>query len=76
LTFDLLIPDYDILQAIPNIIRALPIQIKVFHVKGHQDHTKQWDELDPYAQINVLLADEQAETVYSKATGQAGIFHM
>jgi hypothetical protein len=24
----------------------------------------------------VLLADEQAETVYSKATGQAGIFHM
>jgi hypothetical protein len=51
----------------------LPIQIEVFHVKGHQDHTKRWEELNAYAQINVL-ADEQAEKIYRKTPGQTGIF--
>jgi hypothetical protein len=74
-TFDLLSPDYDILQAIHKIRCTLPIDIEVFHVKAHQDRTKRWDELDPYAQINVL-ADEQAEKIYHKDPANTGIFPM
>jgi hypothetical protein len=74
-TFDLLSPEYDILQAICKIRRTLPIDIKVFHVKAHQDRNKRWDELDPYAQINVL-ADEQAEKIYRKDPANTGIFPM
>jgi hypothetical protein len=72
-TFDLLSPDFDILQAIQETVRALPIQIKVFHVKGHQARTKRWEELNVHAQINVL-ADEQADKIYQKDPGHTGIF--
>jgi hypothetical protein len=72
-TFDLLSPDYDILQAIRETVGALPIQIKVFHINGHQDRTKRWEELNAYAQINVL-ADEQADKIYRKDPGQTSIF--
>jgi hypothetical protein len=34
----------------------------IFHVKAHQDQHKAWEELDKYAQINVL-ADEQADKI-------------
>jgi hypothetical protein len=72
-TFDLLSPDYDILQAIRETVQALPIQVEVFHVKSHQDRTKQWEDLNAHAQINVL-ADEQAERIYHKDPGNTGIF--
>jgi hypothetical protein len=52
---------------------VLPIQVKVFHVKGHQDRTNRWEELNAYAQINEL-ADEQAEGIYQKDPGHIGIF--
>jgi hypothetical protein len=67
-TFDLISPDFDILQAIRMTIKALPVsRTEIAHVKGHQDrHKKQWDELlDICAQINgVVLADRQADAIY------------
>ena len=72
-TFDLLSPDYDIMQAIRTTLKALPILTDIFHVKGHQDRHKEWDDLDIYAKINVL-ADQQAEAIYRKPPRRTGIF--
>jgi hypothetical protein len=72
-TFDLLSPDYDILQAIRTTLRALPVPTIIEHVKGHQDTTKCWDKLDIRAQINVL-ADRQADAIYRKPPGRTGLF--
>jgi hypothetical protein len=66
-------PNYDILQAVRETVRALPILFEAFHVKGHQDCTKRWKELNAYTQINVL-ADGQADKIYQKDPGQTGIF--
>jgi hypothetical protein len=73
ITFSLLSPDYDIIQAIRSTIKGLPIPTEVFHVKGHQDRHKQWTELDPFAQINVL-ADQQAEHIHRKSPESTGEF--
>ena len=53
-TFNMMTPDYDIIQAICMIILTLPIKLDIFHIKGHQDHTKAFEDLSPYAQLNVL----------------------
>jgi len=53
-TFDLISPDYDILQAIRVTLQALPIRTKIFHVKGHQDNHHDFNDLDIYVKINVL----------------------
>jgi hypothetical protein len=54
-TFDLLSPDYDILQAIRTILLIdLLIRTDIAHVCGHQDRHKLWHELDNREQINVL----------------------
>ena len=53
-TFQLLTPDFDIIQAIQTLINNLPIKVDIFHVKAHQDHDKPFNELTPYAQMNVL----------------------
>jgi hypothetical protein len=73
LTFDLLSPAYIIMQAIRVTIKTLPIQTTIFHVKAHQDQHKAWEELDKYAQINVL-ADKQADKIYGKTSGQTRPF--
>lgn len=53
-TYDLLSPDFDIVQAIRTKLIELPIRTDIAHVKGHQDRTKLWHELDLRAKINVL----------------------
>ena len=53
-TFNMMNPDYDIIQAIRTIIPTLPIKLDIFHIKGHQDRTKAFKDLSPYAQLNVL----------------------
>jgi hypothetical protein len=45
-TYDLLSPDFDILQAIRTKLNKLPIRTDIANVKGHQDQTKQWHELN------------------------------
>jgi hypothetical protein len=54
LTYDLLSPAYDILQAIRTILIDLPIRTEIAHVCGHQDRHKLWHELDNREQINVV----------------------
>jgi hypothetical protein len=72
-TFHLLSPDYDILQAIRSTIAAIPITTDIFHVKSHQDKKTPYADLTPDAQINVL-ADRQAEAIYTKAPHRTGLF--
>jgi hypothetical protein len=72
-TFHLLSPDYDILQAIRTLLHTLPIVTNIFHVKSHQDKIKSFEELTFEAQINVL-ADRQAESIYSKPIHHTGLF--
>ena len=61
-TYDLLSPDYNILQAIRNILINLPIRTDIAHIRGHQDRHKTWHELDNREQINVL-ANKQANAI-------------
>ena len=72
-TFHLLSPDYDILQAIRTTLEDLPLPTEIFHVKSHQDKNKKWDELNNFAQINVL-ADRQANEIYSIRPRLTGLF--
>jgi hypothetical protein len=72
-TYDLLSPDFDILQAIHTKLTELPIPTDIAHIKGHQDRTKSWDELDLKAKINVL-ADRQANAIYKKPLWRTGLF--
>jgi hypothetical protein len=72
-TFDLLSPDYDILQAVRRMLKELPISTDIFHVKAHQDQTKSWAELNGTAKIKVL-ADKQAAKIYGKAKDRTGLF--
>jgi hypothetical protein len=71
-TFDLISPNFDILQAIRTTLNALPIQMEIEDVKGHQDRHKPWEELDARAQINVL-ADRQADAIYKTPPGRTGL---
>ena len=54
-TFMMLTPDFDIIQAIRRLLKKLPIPVDIFHIKAHQDHEKPYDELNPFAQINILV---------------------
>jgi hypothetical protein len=72
-TFHLLSPDYDIIQAIRTIIADMPIEIDLFHVKSHQDRHKPYDELTPYAQINVQ-ADHNADNIHHQTPSHTGLF--
>ena len=62
-TFQLLTPNFDITQAIQMLIPTLPIKVDIFHVKVHQDHDKPFNDLSPFAQINIL-ADCYVEQLY------------
>jgi hypothetical protein len=62
-TYDLISPDFDILQAIRTKLNELPTRTDVAHVKEHQDRHKLWHELDLHEKINVLLADRQANAI-------------
>jgi hypothetical protein len=53
-TYDLLSPDFEILQEIRTKLNELPIRTDIAHIKGHQDRTKLWHELHLRAKINVL----------------------
>jgi hypothetical protein len=73
-TYDLLSPDFDILQAICTKLNELPIRrTDIAHIKGHQDRTKPWHGLDLHAIINVL-ADQQADEIYRKQPRRTGLF--
>jgi hypothetical protein len=72
-TFQLLTPDFDIIQAIRQLINDLPITVDIFHVKSHQDRDKPFDDLTPYAQMNVL-ADRYAEYLHLQPETTIGIF--
>jgi hypothetical protein len=72
-TFQYISPDYDIIQAIQTLIKAMPIAVDIFHVKSHQDRQKPYEELTPYAQINIH-ADHHAETIHEDAPHLTGLF--
>ena len=72
-TFHMMSPDYDIIQAIRMIIPTLPIKLDIFHIKGHQDRTKAFEDLSPYAQLNVL-ADRHTEQIHHTPANQIGMF--
>ena len=72
-TFQMLTPDFDIIQAIRTLISTLPIKVDIFHVKAHQDHEKPFNELTPFAQMNVL-ADCHAEHLHSQPATNIRIF--
>jgi hypothetical protein len=72
-TYQLLSPDYDIIQAIRTIIDDMPIKLDIFHVKSHQDRQKPYDELTPYAQINIQ-ADHHANNLHDIAPHLTGLF--
>ena len=71
--FQFLTPDFDIIQAIGKIIKELPIKVDIFHVKSHQDRDKSFNELTPYAKMNVL-ANCYAEYLHSQPETMIGIF--
>ena len=73
LTFHLLTPDYDIIQAIQQLITAFPVPLDIFHVKAHQDHEKHFDELTLYAQLNVLV-NQYAEQLHQCNTSSIELF--
>jgi hypothetical protein len=66
-TNDLLSPDFDIMQAIRTKLIELPIRTDVAHVKGQEDRTKLWHELD-------LRAKTQAGEIYQKEPRKTGLF--
>ena len=72
-TFQLLTLDFDIIHAIWTMIPSLPIMLNIFHVKAHQDCNKPFDDLSPFAQINIL-ADYYAEQLHQRPTLTIGIF--
>ena len=55
------------------IIPTLPIKLDIFHIKGHQDRTKAFKDLTPYAQLNIL-ADKHAEQLHHTPANQIGMF--
>lgn len=72
-TFMMLTPDFDIIQAIRRMIKKLPIPVDIFHVQAHQDRDKPYDELDPFAQINIL-ADKYANQLHQCSPSSIGLF--
>ena len=72
-TFQMLTPDYDIIQAIHTTISKLPIKVDIFHVKAHQDRDKPFEGLSPYAQLNIL-ADQHAEQLHQCQPTLIGLF--
>ena len=66
-------PDYNIIQAICKIIPTLSIKLDIFHIKRHQDRTKAFEELSPYAQLNVL-ADQLAKQLHHAPANHIGMF--
>ena len=72
-TFHTMSPDYNIIQAIRTIIPTLPIKLDIFHIKGHQDRTKAFEDLTPYAQLNVL-ADKHTKQLHNIPANQIGMF--
>ena len=71
--FRYLNPDYDIIQAIQQLIPTLPIKVKLYHVKSHQDESTPFPELNPHAQINVL-ADAHATAIHNMPPNTTGLF--
>jgi hypothetical protein len=69
-TYNILSPDFDIMQAIHTKLIELLIRTDIAHIKGHQDRAKLWhDKLDLRAKTNVL-ADQQADKIYQKQPRQ------
>jgi hypothetical protein len=72
-SFRYLHPDFDIIQAIQQLIPTLPIKVKLYHVKSHQDDNTSFPELSPPAQINVL-ADAHATAIHQMQPHTTGLF--
>ena len=49
------VTDFDLLKLIRHLIDVLPIRIEWHWVEGHQDDHKPWEELDHWAQHNILM---------------------
>ena len=71
--FHYLQPNFDIIQAIQQLIPTLPIKVKLYHVKSHQDDNTPFPELSPHAQINVL-ADAHATAIHQMQPHTTGLF--
>ena len=69
----LLTPDFDIIQALWKLIDNLLMKVDIFHVKSHQDRDKPFDELTPYAKMNVF-ADRYAEYLHAQPETMIGVF--
>ena len=61
------------MQAVCKTLAVLPIPTDIYHMKGHQDQHKAWEELNESAQINVL-ANWQANAIHVKSPTTTGIF--
>ena len=53
--------NFDIINAVTNVRKQLPIVIKLAHIKRHQDHGTAYHRLTPLARLNVE-ADDLATT--------------
>ena len=73
LTFMMLTPDFNTIQALQKLINNLPIPVDIFHVKAHQDHDKPFDELDPFTQMNILT-DQYANQLHQCPPSTIGLF--
>ena len=71
--FQLLLPDFDIIQAIHELIPKLPIKVDIVHVRAHQDWDKPYDKLTPFAQLNIL-ANHYAEQLHNQTPSSIGLF--
>jgi hypothetical protein len=72
--FHLLDANYNIIQGIHAIIKTLPtINVNIFHIKAHQDQHKPFDDLTPYAKMNVH-ANHHATTIHHQHQSHVGTF--
>jgi len=71
--FDYLKADYNIIQAIQEQNRKLPLELCVSWVKGHQDRDKMWGELTSAAKANVY-ADKTCDETHDRPVLQSAVF--
>ena len=65
--------DYDIIQVICMLIPTLPIPVDIFYVKAHQDQEKHFNDLTPYAQLNIL-EDHYVDQLHQCNTSSIRLF--
>lgn len=60
-TLDVMSPDWDVVVKIQLALKQLP-NIKLTYIKGHQDRTTAYENLDQMAQLNVMRTQKLASS--------------